>query len=305
MPHRDVYAGTGPELTQLHLGRTTLCLAIRVDVRVRQDPIQPRLEIRALRVGVIGPIHLEERLLHSTLCIGRVSRHAQRRRIELGRVLHRIPPEVRLIRHGAPCSSASTPMRSCIRLCNRPPPRPAPAGVYAQAVISYVPSAMPIADPSPVIEREWIVTNGIGRYSSGTIAGVLTRRYHGLLVAGLDPPLGRTVLVAKLDDSISFGEDPVPLFTNQWGDAQTPVAPDGFRHLTRFHLEGKTPVCRRRGRSTRTWRYRSVPGRSELERPRSVLRVLLRRHRGWTWRQPPDGLTGLVATLPQDQGEEQ
>ena len=101
---------------------------------------------------------------------------------------------------------------------------------------------MPIADPSPVIEREWIVTNGIGGYSSGTIAGVLTRRYHGLLVAALDPPLGGTVLVAKLDDSISFGEDPVPLFANQWGDARAPVEPNGFRHLTRFHLEGTTPV---------------------------------------------------------------
>jgi len=101
---------------------------------------------------------------------------------------------------------------------------------------------MPVADPSPVIEREWIVTNGMGGYSSGTIAGVLTRRYHGLLVAALDPPLGRTVLVAKIDDSVSFDGDPVPLFANQWADAQNPVEPNGFRHLTRFHLEGTTPV---------------------------------------------------------------
>jgi glycogen debranching enzyme len=43
--------------------------------------------------------------------------------------------------------------------------------------------------------REWLVTNGIGGYASGTVAGLLTRRYHGLLVAALQPPLGRTVLV--------------------------------------------------------------------------------------------------------------
>jgi len=40
--------------------------------------------------------------------------------------------------------------------------------------------------------REWLVTNGLGGFASGTVAGLLTRRYHGLLVAALQPPLGRT-----------------------------------------------------------------------------------------------------------------
>ncbi len=48
--------------------------------------------------------------------------------------------------------------------------------------------------------REWLVTNGIGGYASGTVAGLLTRRYHGLLMAALKPPLGRTLLLAKLDE---------------------------------------------------------------------------------------------------------
>ena len=43
--------------------------------------------------------------------------------------------------------------------------------------------------------REWLCVNGIGGFASGTVAGLLTRRYHGLLVAALQPPLGRTVLV--------------------------------------------------------------------------------------------------------------
>ena len=46
--------------------------------------------------------------------------------------------------------------------------------------------------------REWLVANGIGGFASGTLAGLLTRRYHGLLIAALKPPLGRTLMVAKL-----------------------------------------------------------------------------------------------------------
>jgi predicted glycogen debranching enzyme len=109
-------------------------------------------------------------------------------------------------------------------------------------MISFSPPAGLTADPSPVMDREWIVTNGIGGYASGTIAGVLTRRYHGLLVAALDPPLGRTVLVAKIDDTIDLGEAPVPLFSNQWNTGSSLIEPDGYRHLSRFHLEGITPV---------------------------------------------------------------
>jgi len=48
------------------------------------------------------------------------------------------------------------------------------------------------------LRREWLVTNGLGGYASGTLAGVLTRRYHGILVAALAPPVGRTMLVGGL-----------------------------------------------------------------------------------------------------------
>src|SRR2546428_8490452 len=53
--------------------------------------------------------------------------------------------------------------------------------------------------------REWLCTNGIGGFASGTVAGTLTRRYHGLLVAALEPPLGRTLLVAKIEDRVEDG----------------------------------------------------------------------------------------------------
>jgi predicted glycogen debranching enzyme len=88
--------------------------------------------------------------------------------------------------------------------------------------------------------REWLVTNGIGGYAFGTIAGHQTRCYHGLLVAALQPPLGRTLLVAKLDETARYGSEEFALFTNRWEDGT--VSPEGYRNIERFHLEGTTPV---------------------------------------------------------------
>src|SRR5438067_11369925 len=48
--------------------------------------------------------------------------------------------------------------------------------------------------------REWIVTNGLGGYASGTVCGVATRRYHGLLIAALSAPLGRTLMLNQLHE---------------------------------------------------------------------------------------------------------
>ena len=59
-------------------------------------------------------------------------------------------------------------------------------------------------DLSVVSKREWLVSNGIGGYASGTLANVLSRRYHGLLMAALEPPLGRTLLLAKLDETAEY-----------------------------------------------------------------------------------------------------
>ena len=88
--------------------------------------------------------------------------------------------------------------------------------------------------------REWLTTNGIGGYAFGTVAGLQTRCYHGLLVAALQPPLGRTILVAKLDETARYASQEFALFTNRWADGT--VAPEGYRNIERFHLEGTTPV---------------------------------------------------------------
>ena len=90
--------------------------------------------------------------------------------------------------------------------------------------------------------REWLVTNGIGGYASGTVAGVLTRGYHGLLVAALKPPLERTVLVTKLDETADYDGTIYPLFTNRWADGM--IEPNGYHYLESFHLEGTIPCWR-------------------------------------------------------------
>jgi predicted glycogen debranching enzyme len=91
-------------------------------------------------------------------------------------------------------------------------------------------------------QREWLVTNGIGGYASGTVSGNLTRRYHGLLVAALHPPVGRTQLVAKLDETASYDGSDYPLATNRW--ASGAVEPKGYLNIESFRLEGTTPVWR-------------------------------------------------------------
>src|SRR5713101_2152927 len=89
-------------------------------------------------------------------------------------------------------------------------------------------------------KREWLVTNGIGGFASGTVAGLLTRRYHGLLIAALKPPLGRTLLVAKLEELAEYDGRTYALSANRWSGGA--VDPQGFREIEAFRLEGTTPV---------------------------------------------------------------
>lgn len=90
--------------------------------------------------------------------------------------------------------------------------------------------------------REWLVTNGTGSYGSGTVANLLTRSYHGLLIAALTPPVERTLLAAKLDDTITYREQNYDLFTNRWRGGS--VAPAGHVFIERFWLENMVPTWR-------------------------------------------------------------
>lgn len=89
-------------------------------------------------------------------------------------------------------------------------------------------------------QREWLVTNGIGGYACGTVAGLLTRHYHGLLVAALKPPLDRTLLLTKLDEQVTYSGQVYPLYSDRWADGT--VKPHGYRYIERFVLEGTIPT---------------------------------------------------------------
>jgi predicted glycogen debranching enzyme len=88
--------------------------------------------------------------------------------------------------------------------------------------------------------REWLVTNGIGGFAAGTVAGVLTRRYQGLLVAALKPPLGRTLLVTKFDENATYDGQDYALAANHWRSGLT--LPTGYNQLDHFYLDGAIPV---------------------------------------------------------------
>jgi predicted glycogen debranching enzyme len=88
--------------------------------------------------------------------------------------------------------------------------------------------------------REWLVTNGIGGFASGTVAASATRRYHALLIAALQPPLGRTCLVSAFDETARYWGANYALATNHWAGGV--VAPAGYVNIEEFRLEGTIPV---------------------------------------------------------------
>jgi predicted glycogen debranching enzyme len=81
---------------------------------------------------------------------------------------------------------------------------------------------------------EWLEANGLGGWASGTVAGCHTRRYHGLLVAAMRPPVGRMVLLSKLAETVAIGDQKFELDTNRYADA---VHPHGHELLESFTLD--------------------------------------------------------------------
>jgi predicted glycogen debranching enzyme len=89
----------------------------------------------------------------------------------------------------------------------------------------------------PHLEEEWLITNGIGGFASGTVVGCNTRRYHGLLCAAMVPPVGRIMMLNRLAEIIRIrtrDEVTAELSINQFGDT---FHPRGDRYLRRFDLE--------------------------------------------------------------------
>tara|TARA_R110002051_G_scaffold104456_2_gene177123 strand:- start:4912 stop:6846 length:1935 start_codon:yes stop_codon:yes gene_type:complete len=82
-----------------------------------------------------------------------------------------------------------------------------------------------------LFEQEWLVTNGLGGYASGAVCGANTRRYHGLLVAALNPPTDRRVVVAKIEERVFINGTYHDLSTNQYSGV---VYPNGSKYLNNF-----------------------------------------------------------------------
>lgn len=90
------------------------------------------------------------------------------------------------------------------------------------------------SDLESALSREWLETNGLGGFASGTIAGANTRRYHGLLTAALNPPGGRMLLLSKLEETIVVGDRRIDLSTNEYLRA---IHPQGYQYLAGFRQE--------------------------------------------------------------------
>ncbi|MEZ5287336.1 MAG: amylo-alpha-1,6-glucosidase [Vicinamibacterales bacterium] len=152
--------------------------------------------------------------------------------------------------------------------------------------------AWPSGDPDPYSHAspEWLVTNGLGGYASGTVSGAITRRFHGLLVAAHPAPLGRVMMLNYLSERVR-GPSGSPLWLSAYGDRGTLAQQTGSPYLAEFRLEGGLPVWQYRlphaiversvlmpaGRNTVHVTYRVLDSEGPL---RLVLRPLLgfRRH---------------------------
>src|SRR5581483_7215450 len=88
--------------------------------------------------------------------------------------------------------------------------------------------------------REWLVTNGLGGYASGTLLKINTRRYHGAFIPNLAAPRGRTVMIPRLDDEVVGPEFTVQLGGAEYLDGRSEGEVADF--LTEFRHEWQTPV---------------------------------------------------------------
>ncbi len=99
------------------------------------------------------------------------------------------------------------------------------------------------ADPESLLHREWLVTNGLGGSASGTVAGVITRQHHGLLVAALPAPNGRTVMLSHLYERLRLPDGTLLAFGGDDREGHAIEVP-AVNHLVELRLEQGLPVWR-------------------------------------------------------------
>lgn len=109
----------------------------------------------------------------------------------------------------------------------------------AEAILNRMPWGPGNENPERLLTREWLVTNGLGGYASGSIAGVATRRYHGLLIAALPTPIGRTVMLSHLGEWVRLPDRRTIRLAGEERPDQPFELPE---ILTEFRLEMGLPV---------------------------------------------------------------
>src|SRR5437763_12404695 len=109
-----------------------------------------------------------------------------------------------------------------------------------QNIFSHNPKeALSEADFEILANTEWLVTNGLGGYASGTVGGTLTRVFHGYLIAALKTPLGRTMMMNQLLEELVFQDgEVIPL--NGLETEDSPFCGSPF--LSAFRMDGGLPV---------------------------------------------------------------
>src|SRR5215469_2228503 len=93
------------------------------------------------------------------------------------------------------------------------------------------------------LRQEWLVTNGLGGYASGTISGAVSWRYHGLLIAALPSPLGRVVMLNHLAESLQLPDGRSIQLCGHESNPQESIVSCG-QYLTEFRLENQMPIWR-------------------------------------------------------------
>jgi predicted glycogen debranching enzyme len=125
---------------------------------------------------------------------------------------------------------------------------PALAAPAAAADLATAPrqDATPQPLPDTALTREWLVTNGLGGYAAGTVSGIPTRRYHGLLVAALPAPVGRILMLCQACEVLRLPDGTIVRLGGGPSTAESLVAlaAPGSGHLCEFRLEAGLPVWR-------------------------------------------------------------
>src|ERR1051325_3666382 len=104
---------------------------------------------------------------------------------------------------------------------------------------SEVTSPLQGPDADPHLKQEWLVTNGLGGYASGTVSGAITRRYHGVLISALPNPLGRMMMLNGLSERLRLPDRRV-VYTG--AEELAGITPENTLACSQFRLEAGLPV---------------------------------------------------------------